>query len=286
MQDYALALAVTRRGWRARYRAGPPILVRDHAGSRSRMQSPDSIADDLWRARSLCVLTLLSGRRSTFPLWLEFLRTVELPPDAKLYVVDDSNDGEFTATVREVCAELGAPGRFARVSLAVRHDRYAGSADEPYFVRDRHLHIARLYAEHLTAVREDCVLTLEDDVVPTPDAIRRLTAQLGPDGPIGAVAAAYDMGSDALCAGRAEGGWGSPLFWSELPDGPVEVGCVGGGCTLWAGWALAATPVPFRWHQALGWDGSLCTAMREHGHTVLLHGGVRCVHHVHGALRA
>ena len=285
-EDWALALAVTRRGWSARHRGGPPVLVRQHGGSRSSSRPPHDLADDVWRARSLGVLSLLSGRRSTFPLWREFLRTAELPPEAALYVVDDSDDPAFTALVRDACAELGEPGRFARVSLTVRHQRYGGSEDEPYFVRERHLRVAGLYAHHMGAAREDLLLTLEDDVVPPPDAIRRLAAQLRPDTPVAAVAGAYDMGGDALCCGRADGGWGSPVFWSDLTDDPIEVGCVGGGCTLWAGWALAATPVPFRWYHGLGWDGSLCTAMRERGHTVLLHGGVRCVHHVHGALRA
>ena len=99
------------------------------------------------------------------------------------------------------------------------------------------------------------------------------------------VAGAYDFADGKLCAGRADGGWGSPVYWHQVSDEPLDVGCVGGGCTLWANWALSGQPVPFRWNEGLGWDASLCHAMRQRGYGIRVHGGVRCTHHVHGVLR-
>jgi hypothetical protein len=288
-EDYALALEVTRRGWRARRRAGPPILMRQHSTSRSetRARTGDRAAD-LWQARSLAVVSLLAGRTSTYERWEGFLRTAELPRHTALYVVDNSGDREFTARVHATCQELSVTRDLDHISVSVRPDRYAGAADEPYFVRARHLHIARLYAGLLPTVGEDLVLTLEDDVEPPSDAVRRLGEHLAvhAEHNYAVVAGAYDMGDGALCAGRPDGGWGSPIYWAQVSDQPIDVGCVGGGCTLWANWALAGQPVSFLWNDGLGWDGSLCTALRRRGYRIQVHGAVRCTHHVHGIVRA
>lgn len=289
-QDYALALDITRRGWTAQRREGPPVTMRLHDQSRTQTRVRNGWwRNDLWRVRTLGIVTLLAGRRSTFSRWADFLRAAELPPRTSLYVVDNSGDPEFGNLVSSTCQELAHARGLEQLAILPRPQRYRGSPDEPYFVRERHLHIARLYAEVVRTVGEDLVLTLEDDIEPPPDAIRRLGEQIGctPWGRYGAVAGAYDMGPDGgLCAGRADGGWGSPIFWPDLTDEPMDVGCVGGGCTMWANWALARQPVPFMWYEGLGWDGSLCTRLRQDGYGIQLHGGVRCVHHVHGRLRA
>ncbi len=287
-EDYALALEVTRRGWLARRRQGSPVVMRQHAASRSEARARDGgRGTDLWQARSLAIVSLLAGRTSTYERWESFLRTAELPRHTALYVVDNSGNAEFTRRVHQTCQGLAADRRLDHVSLSVRPDRYIGPHDEPYFVRERHLHIARLYAGLLPKVSEDLILTLEDDIEPPSDAIRRLGEYLSEHAwqNSAAVGGAYDMGDGALCAGRADGGWGSPIYWHQVPDGPIDVGCVGGGCTLWANWALSEHPVSFLWNDGLGWDGSLCTALRRRGYRIQVHGGVRCTHHVHGVVR-
>jgi len=287
-EDYALALAITRRGWQARRRPGPPIGKREHPASRTAASKRNGgPAADLWQARSLAIVSLLAGRNSTYDRWERFLRTAQLPRHAALYVVDNGGDPAFSSRVRRTCGELSASGRLEQVSVSVRPQRYTGQANEGYFTRQRHLHIARLYADVLPTVREDLVLTLEDDVEPPPDAIRRLAEQYpsDPDGNRAAVGAAYDMADGALCAGRADGGWGSPIYWHQVTDQPMDVGSVGGGCTLWANWGLAGQPVSFLWSEGLGWDGSLCAALRKRGYRIQVHGGVRCTHHIHGAIR-
>lgn len=287
-EDYVLALEVTRRGWVAKRRPGPPIVMRQHPASRSAVRLRDGgRRDDLWQARSLAIVSLLAGRASTYGRWEKFLSTAELPRHTALYVIDNGGDAEFTRCLRQTCQELADKRQLEHVTVSVRAGRYVGQHGESYFARDRHLHVARLYAGLLPTVGEDVVLTLEDDVEPPPDAIRRLGEQIGwhAQGNYAAVAGAYDMGDGALCAGRPDGGWGSPIYWHQLSDQPIDAGCVGGGCTLWANWALAEQPIPFRWYDGLGWDGSLCTALRQRGYKVRVHGGVRCTHHVHGVVR-
>ena len=285
-EDYALALELTRRGWLARRRSGPPIVMRQHADSRMATRAWDGRSSDLWHARSLAIVSLLAGRTSTYERWENFLRTAELPRHTALYVVDNSGNAEFTRRVHQTCEALAAVRHLDHVSISLRSDRYAGRDDEP-FVAERHMHIARLYSGLLPMVGEDFVFTLEDDVEPPPDAIRRLAEHIGHQGSANyaVVAGAYDFADGQLCAGRADGGWGSPIFWHQVSDEPIDVGCVGGGCTLWANWALSRQPVPFRWNEGLGWDASLCHALRRRGYGIRVHGGVRCTHHVHGVLR-
>jgi Glycosyl transferase family 2 len=282
-EDYALALDVTEAGWKAQHRPGPPIMMRAHPGSRSAAQDRNNV----WRCRSLAVVSLLAGRESTFPIWEEFLLKAELPPKTALYVVDNSGSPGFTALASSACNRLAAERGFTHVDFQSVGSRYEPAPGEPYMNRDRHLHIARLYTGVIPRVREDLLLTLEDDIAPPLNAVRLLGEQIGcPSwGRYGAVGAAYDMGDGFLCGGRDDGGWGSPIAWDNLPFEAIDAGCVGGACTMWANWALSRQPVNFWWDQGLGWDGSLCTQMHRRGFGVRIHGDVRCVHHLQGALR-
>jgi hypothetical protein len=166
---------------------------------------------------------------------------------------------------------------------------YQAAPAEIYLEKARHLHIARLYAAVLPRVSEDLVLTLEDDIEPPLDAVRRLGEDIGyrTRGNIGVVAATYAMpyNDSEVCAGYGPDGWGPTVRWEGLPVEPFDVGCVGGGCTVWANWALHRYPVHVRWNEPLGWDGVLCTALRRKGYRVRLHGGVRCQHYVHGRVQ-
>jgi hypothetical protein len=287
-EDYALALDVTEAGWKARHRPGPPTMMRVHPGSRSAAQNQDNgRLNNVWRARSLAIVSLLAGRDSTFPIWEEFLLEADLPPKTALYVVDNSGSPDFTARAFAACNRVAAERGFSHIDFRSTGSHYEPTLGEPYMSRGRHLHIARLYGEVIPRVREDLLLTLEDDIAPPPDAVRQLGEQIGcPSwGRYGAVGAAYDMGDGFLCGGRDDGGWGSGIAWDDLPFEPIDAGCVGGACTVWANWALAGQPVNFWWDYGLGWDGSLCTQMRRRGYGIRIHGNVRCVHHLQGALR-
>lgn len=289
-EDYALALDMTALGWKAMKLIGPPILMRVHPEGRvQQQQRHGGVLTDLWRARTLAVVSLLAGRHDTFGHWMNFLLNAELPPKTALYVVDNSGHPAFTRMAFEACQRIAGMRGLSHVNFASCGQAYQASLAEPYMERSRHLHVARLYASVFPRVAEDLVLTLEDDIEPPLDAVRRLGEDIGyrTRGDIGVVAAAYaNPGNESqVCAGYGNDGWGPIIGWEHLPTEPFDVGCVGGGCTVWANWALRGYPVHLRWNEWLGWDGVLCVALRHKGYRVRLHGGVRCQHHIHGRVK-
>jgi hypothetical protein len=290
LDDYALALRVTAAGWAAAKLDGPPVLMRTHPEQR---HLSGSLAASIWEARSLAIVSTLAGRDGTFARWASFLLEAELPPRTALYVVDNSGRPEFTRTALDICQRIAASRQLHQLDFASLGRPYHPAADESWFAAARHLHVARLYASVLPRVGEDLVLTLEDDMDPPRDAARRLVEAIGfrSQGNVGVAAAAYPMAHDdrVVCASWGEAGgerWGPSVGWEQLPDGPLDVAFVGGGCSVWAGWAVRADPVHLRWRDRLGWDAVRCLNLRRRGYRVRLHGGVRCRHHVHGRLQA
>jgi Glycosyl transferase family 2 len=292
LDDYALALRITAAGWTAAKLEGPPVMMRTHPGQRHR---GGALLTNIWRARSLGIVSLLAGRDDTFARWAGFLLEAELPPRTALYVVDNSGRPEFARMAFDACQRIAAARRLHHLDFASLGRAYRPAADESWFAEARHRHIARLYASVLPRVHEDLVLTLEDDVDPPRDAARRLGEEfgfrLGSKGNVGVAAAAYPMAHDdrLVCASWGERGgdrWGPSVGWEHLRDGPIDVAFVGGGCSMWANWAVRGYPVHLLWRNQLGWDAVLCVALRRRGYRVRLHGAVRCGHHVHGRLRA
>ncbi|TCO61149.1 hypothetical protein [Actinocrispum wychmicini] len=275
---YALALDVTAAGWQAvqhnaRLSTGPGDLDPRH---------------DLWHARSLGIVSLLAGRHSTSARWEHFLLNAELPAKTALYVVDNSGSREFTAHVYAACERIAVARGLNHVDVGVTGQPYQMTPGQSYLDRGRNVHVAGLYSSVFPRVREDLVLTLEDDIAPPLSAVRLLGDEFADprSRPLGAISAIWDrVASDYICGGRDDGGWGSPIRWDEVPREPMDVGCVGGACTMWANAVLSRQPVTVHWETELGWDGVLCTAMRQHGYRVRVHGGVRCVHHTGGNAR-
>ena len=284
-EDYILALKITAVGWKAYRLDGPAILMREHGLGRRAMlrHTHGGLLNQIWKARSLAVVSLLAGRPSTLERWQRFLLTAELPPKTALYVVDNSGNAEFTRRVYSIGTTVASERNLTHFDVAVTGEPYKLDGHEPYMTKLRHLHVAQLYAEVLPRVSEDLVLTLEDDVEPPSDAVRRLGEELGypSRANIGAVAAAYPspVVPAQVCAGLGPDGWGHAVAWRALSAEPFDVACVGGGCTVWANWALRECVPHVQWDRKLGWDGVICMALRRRGYRIRLHGGVRCEHH-------
>lgn len=279
LDDHALALRVTAAGWEAQHLHGPAVLWRRHEGQRSetRWDNPRKGLAALWETRTLAVVTLLAGRRPVLDQWLNWLNAADLPPQTTVYAVDNSGDPQFGA---DVCAALeGVP---ARARYMVDSARLEGAVTG----LTRHQHISALYNRVLADACEDLVLTLEDDVLPPPDAVRILHEHYDLDSAVGAAAATYASPTDprVACAARDVHLWRHSPPLGEVGE-PEEVGFVGAGCTLYANCALrrvlprTATIIK---GSILGWDALVSAAIRAEGFRVLLDGRVRCEHHVHG----
>jgi hypothetical protein len=282
-EDYGLALDITAARWKAVHLEGPAIRMREHADGRLNQRRRDGgVLTDLWKARSLGIVSLLAGRMSSLDRWTQFLLTAELPPKTALYIVDNSGNSNFTRRALDACMRVAAQRALCHLDYALIGQPYKSDVSEMYLAKRRHLHVAGLYSKVLPRVTEDLVLTLEDDVEPPLDAVRRLGEEFGYP-KIGAVAAAYpDAGfAGFVCAGLGTEGWGPTVNWQDLPFELIDVGCVGGGCTLWANWALQDSVAHLQWDLSIGWDGVLCMDLRRNGYRVRLHGGVRCQHHIH-----
>lgn len=289
--DHALALDLTAAGWTAARIDGPTAwtLARSTEGTQPGREEAEALADDRWQARSLAIVSLHAGRTTTLPVWEQFLMTADLPARTSLYVVDNSGRRDFTKRLQAACDQIADTRRLAHVDLAVDTTTHRPEPGETYLARGRNLHVARLYASALPRVREDLVLTLEDDIDPPHLAVRQLGQAITEERtrPTGAISAAWDrVASPNVCAGRDDGGWGSAIAWDEVPHEPMDVGSVGGACTMWSNSALSQAPIDFDWDRQMGWDALLCADIRRHGFGIQLHGGIRCSHHTGGTLRS
>jgi hypothetical protein len=90
------------------------------------------------------------------------------------------------------------------------------------------------------------------------------------------------------CAALAPDRWGQVPLMRDWPGRQERVMFIGGGCTLYAGWALReALPTEVTRRTSggdLGWDATLSLRLRQAGYAVLMDGRVRCRHHIHGVL--
>jgi len=231
--------------------------------------------------RSFGIVTLLApDRREAQERWLAWLNAAELPPHANLHVVD--NTGK--ASTRHWLDRGLHANRFGTIGFTVAD----GAPGDGWY--GRHRHVAALYRGVLPQVRDDLVVTLEDDIEPPLDGLLTLHQSFRYQSKVGAVAGVYespDHPGKACCA-RAETEWkGVPKLGDVLPE-PTPMPMLGGGFTMYAGWALCeAHPIEVleRTPSPLGWDGNLAWRLRRRGWQTLIDGRVRCQHHTHGLVR-
>jgi hypothetical protein len=287
LDDWMLALEVTRRGWVCQRLDGPAVVMRHHAQQRSmrRWGQNEGWQGQVW---SVGILTLMSGRGDLLERWAGWLETAELPAETCMYIVDNSRDREFSVELNRVTNEMRArrvaqglgAGSMLRTVVSKTPEARADDAELA-----RHQHVAALYNDAFARVAEDLILTFEDDTIPRePDALTRLLDGLDIDCAIGAIGGAYETRQHAgvVCAARSRERWTDCPVASELGDEAQEVGYIGGGFSLYPRWALReAIPVRARRTEAgdlRGWDAWVCESMRQAGFRVVLHEGVRCDH--------
>ena len=278
--DHALALDITAQGWKAMKLTGPPVIMRAHSGSMTASTRSGSMLTTLWKARSLAVVTILSGHDERLARWTNFLLNAELPAKTALYVVDNGGSPDFTEMVYKAGQHIAEARALTHLDVVGQHPFRGRTVSTASFTKGHQFHSAPFYATLLPRVAEDLVLTLEDNLTPPYDAPARLGEQisLGVLERVGVVAAAYPMAQDLthVSAGRESGAGKAGLRWHDLPAETLDVDWAGGACTVWANWALRGNPIRVLPGADDTWDTALCSAVRDRGYSIKVHGAVRC----------
>lgn len=280
IDDWATALTITQHGWKAKKINSISSWMRIHSRGQRRTlyaKSKNIYSDVSWERRTFAVVTLLAPNRQENHLrWLEWLKDAELPPQISLIVVDNRNCGKDDLLLEKVRQCRDWP------SMHIITDRIECPGKDFWNI---HSHVARLYRRALVPPPADLILTLEDDVEAPFNALRKLHEAYEVTNRVGAVSSVYACRRrpDVAIASLEKHAWNKMPKMADVPNEQHEVGLVGGGCTLWAGWALQqAMPIePCRTPSGglFGWDGALCRQIRAANYSIMLDGRVRCEHH-------
>jgi hypothetical protein len=239
-----------------------------------------------WQDYRLTVITVLIGRRTCFPDWLNWIRTEKFPTETRLHLVDNSADRDFGALLRNAAATLLAEGRFSGLTLLRGPGPYL---EGPRLNIRRCLNFAHALNLTLPSVMGDLALTVDCDTIPEAGAVAHLLdaytnrrhAGCRPGVVSGLCESATCRGH--LTAARSRTAWRDMPRVDEIPHGElVEAGFAGNGCCLMPVPAMREA-LPMRAELLPGGgiagpDHVLCRALRERGYSVWLHGSVRCRH--------
>lgn len=239
--------------------------------------------------RKAGLLTLLAGREECLLNWIAFLEKVDLPWPTTLYVADNSGSDEFATKLLAGIAK--AAKKFSKVLYIPLGKPYQIPPGENYLAFRRHKHIADLYNKVLPLVSEDWLLTVEDDVVPSPTVFSDLARQVDPD--IAAIAAAYPSPNmpDYPVYHVLDGS--RPYTLKEMREkDPIEVSFTGAGCTLWRQDVIrkvlplmVASNGRKSDRVVNGWDRVLCKKIKSKGYRMLMDGRIQAEHHINGNIQ-
>lgn len=279
--DWGLVLRLIRQGWRGD-RLMTHVDMREHdvgvrrsvAGWRN---DDDRRAKMLWKIRSMGVASLIS-RPEMFDRWCRQLETLDLPPVRSLYVLDNTNDDAFHAELVDRLSRMKGWESITLVRDEVGSDEVR-EIDELH--QDRLRNIARLTNKLWKCVKEDILLSIDDDVfAESPDAVRKLHYHLRPQGAAVAGAAYRSKKvSDCLVATYGKESYGSPI--TAKHDKVSDVAAVGAGFTLYLRPALTRECFPirkFKKSTEAGHDYHVCYLLRRAGYRIILDGEVRADH--------
>ena len=163
--------------------------------------------EEAMRKRSLAIVCVLIGKRDPFDSWRTWMLESHLPFPTTLYLVDNSEDAEFSALLREAVDELSSSERFERVKL----QRGPGPAKEKVLSIGRCTNIANTLNGVLGRTSEDMVLVVDCDTIPPPFAVALLAGELRGER-CALVSGCYESANlrGYFAAARAPLGWGKP----------------------------------------------------------------------------
>lgn len=272
--DYALALLLTRRGWRGA-KSSARTSITQHPQRRSTVASNTSA---LWNARTLALATVWGPEKQASMNVLDWYVHSEKSPHTRVYWLDNSGSCEFRKKLEDYSASrLGVES----VTI-IDGGKPFDMTGKTHRAIGRHEHVANLYNVLLPQLGEDVVFLVEDDNVGPLDGIKKICEPLLANSSVAGVAGLYRSRANPsrAVASMDSQSWKSPLI-SEVKPEPVKVGMIGGGFTAYANWALRRCLPCFcttRNGSLLGWDGNIGIEMAANGCGLILHGGVMVDH--------
>ncbi len=277
--DWIVSLKLSSKGWCGKHSSAPSVLMREHERGRRSIISKKEIFDVFFKCRSFGIVTCLApNRKNVQKLWVEWINNAILPNFCSLYIVDNTNDKNTHKWLLEnIDLSRFESFSYSKVSDICQPGWYG-----------IHRLVSKLYLEVIPRVVEDFIFTLEDDVLPPLTAIYDLHKSIADLTDIGAVGGLYETPEirGKACAARALDAWQDIPNMDEL-YGVIEVGFVGGGCTLYPRYAInkiGGFNLLDRSVEPLGWDANVCRMLREIGYKILLDANVLCKHNTHGQI--
>lgn len=283
LDDYNLIMRVTADGWQCQKLDDVYVPKRRYEadGREYHTCTTEELRNSLWLTRSFALLTLLAGREHLLDKWIDWLASADLPPKISLYLLDNSKSDHF----REILYDKieGLKHRFNKI--CIHRDDKAFIHSNNYYNINKHKHVAYLYNQILKQIREDFVLTLEDDVCPPLDGFRKLSDEISCPAEYGVVGGAYqNPGNPDYAIGSYNlTEWEENIKWDELTDKTSLVGFLGGGFTLWANNIFqksfpAKATVDENNNIKDGWDSNFCMDAKKLGYKIKLVESVKCQH--------
>lgn len=273
--DYALALLLTRRGWRGMKSAARTSITR-HSQRRSSLVTNNAAA--LWNARTLALATVWGPENAASAEVLNWYLKAEKSPHTRVYWLDNSGSPEFRNKL-ELCSasHLGVES----VTI-IDGGKPFDMTGKTHRVLGRHEHVANLYNILLPQIAEDIVCLIEDDNIGPLDGIKKICEPIFANTAVAGVSGLYRSRSNPnrAAASMDSRAWKSPLIADVKPD-LVRAGMLGGGFTAYANWALRrclpchCTVVE---GSLLGWDANIGIEMARNNCELFIHGGVRVDH--------
>lgn len=282
LNDYTTVLALIRLGWHGCKVPGLVQVLRHHDQRRS-LALAHAQAESLWACRKHTILTLFaSNREAVFERVMNWYKRAELPPNTAIMWVDNSSDRYKQQLLQEMAVAL-QKARHEPLDIRVVADASRMNTSAADYVWEKHRHVGTLYNRALAELSSEVVVTLEDDVIPPLDGLRRLVQPILPWGQVAAVSGVYPSrdAPDCCVASTSAERW-ERLRLAEVSGEPfMDVSMVGGGFTAWHLPVMKQHALPLRRVSepvSMGWDGAACTALSKAGYKVQLATSVRCEH--------
>lgn len=282
--DYNLVLRLSGQGWNGEYLSSQPgALHISHQKEGRWFKNYDKIMESLFNSYSFSIISLLSGRKTVYNKWVEAIMNTKKPTYLNLVLLDDSHDEKFHNNLKNLYKLDG----FQNINII----KSPFVPQQISTLIDKHKRVAKLYNHVLTNINTDFILTIEDDVIIPINTIEYLFSVFKPKHMTlnknvlyyGAVGGLYQSPSNSELAVAAldNDKWENMPKYKDSFYKIVDVGFIGGGCSMWFNGALKqALPMQPKIinNKLYGWDSDVCNKIKKAGYSICLNGNVICNH--------